>query len=127
MSDDTQLRERFASLRKEEAGRAPPFTQVLQRAPPSSFWKRGPLAAIACLAAITVTLLLFPHAHTPPLDPAAASLADWRSPMDFLLNTPSQEMLRTIPAIGAPSPGILDAYPRLKDTTPARRAGREHS
>jgi hypothetical protein len=127
MSIDSDLRERFASLRTEDAGRTASFSGVLHSAPRSSSRNCGLLAATACLALVVLALFLYPHARAPrPPGAAAQSLADWRSPMDFLLNTPGQEMLRTVPEIGE-TPNMLGVFPHLNDTTPARRVGREHS
>jgi hypothetical protein len=127
MSNDSDLRQRFASLRREDAGRAASFSRVLHRPPRSSSRDRGLLAATACLALVVLALVLYPRARAPrPPDAAAPSLADWRSPTEFLLNTPGREMLRTVPAIGE-TPDMLGVFPHLNDTTPAHRVGREHS
>jgi hypothetical protein len=127
MSDDPDLRQRFASLRREEGARTPRFERVLRRVPPrpSSVWFGPHEAAAACLV-IAAGWFLYAHVRAPrPPEAAVASLADWRSPLDFLLNTPGAEMLSTVPEIGDPSPDTSGAGPRLNDITPARRADPE--
>jgi hypothetical protein len=55
------------------------------------------------------------------------SLADWRSPTDFLLQSAALEAWRTVPVIGAPLPGDLGVFPSFNDARPAHRAGRDQS
>jgi hypothetical protein len=128
MSNDPDLRARFAALRRQDAARTPGFTQVLQRTRRAFITRTSVLAATACLliAVIAVSLIWISQNRSPPAPPnAAPSLADWRAPTDFLLNIPGQVLLRTVPRIGEPS-DMLRLRPDLYDITPTRRIGQEH-
>lgn len=65
--------------------------------------------------------------RSPSVSGAAPMLADWRSPTAFLLDTPGRELLHTIPDIGRYPSTRLFPFPPTRMTTPAQRAGREHS
>jgi hypothetical protein len=125
MSDDPDIRDRFASLRREEAARTPAFEQVLRRAHPArrgigSWVTAGSLMAVVGLAAL---LWRSPH-RSPGPEVMAAAISQWRAPTDFLLNTPGMDMLRTIPRIGEPA----DAIPSIPELNlkPALPAKTEH-
>ncbi len=129
MNDDSDLRERFGSLRQEDAARVPGFERVLERTRRGNARHIGVRAAgaVAALALMTLTLFHFLHEHAIPPSPVAVpALADWRAPTDFLLNSPVDALLHTVPRIGEPSftVPLLQADPY--DITPARRAGPEH-
>jgi hypothetical protein len=130
MNDDSQLREHFNSLREADAALAPSFAKVMRpglaRSQPR-YWGLvvGASAALIAVSVVTVSLLR-PHG---PVTSAvmAPMLADWRSPTDFLLDTPGRALLHTIPDLGRfPSTGV-DPIPSTRTNTPAPRAGREHS
>jgi hypothetical protein len=128
MNDD-RLREHFASLRRAEEARAPSFERVIGRPPRRSnrgWWGVG--GAASALAVVTVVLVRMSHPHGPRTIAASAPmLADWRAPTDFLLDTPGRELLHTIPDLGRwPATGF-GPHPPTRMTTPAPRAGREHS
>lgn len=96
---------------------------------------------IAVKVAVPVmTVRVRPHPAPPTIQPttiaaakpptiAAANpkLTDWRSPTDFLLDTPGRELLDTIPDIGRNPSTRLDPFPPTRITIPAHRAGLEHS
>jgi hypothetical protein len=134
MSDETDLRERFAELREEQEARTPGFDQVLLRARPVRSRQVGILAAAACLAlaAIVLTTTQLPHrslrpqspAHSLPHSPAPA-LADWRAPTDFLLNTEVSGLLHAVPQIGPAPPNAPTLPPQFLNLTPTHRAGTE--
>lgn len=128
MTNDPDLREHFASLRREDAARTPGFTQVLQRARHASTRITGMLAAAACLmiAVAAVTVMRLVHDRAPAARHAAPWLADWRAPTDFLLNTPGRELLHTVPQFGDRSANGPSLPPELNNITPARRAGTEN-
>ncbi len=108
----------------------PSFTQILSRPRPVPRADFRPLVMTACLlvAFVTGTALWHSRAGAPALPAASApSLADWRSPTDFLLQTSTLQTWRTVPVIGAPPPGDLGVFPPFNDAIPAHRAGREHS
>jgi len=101
-SDDNDLRTRFAELRREEEARAPSF-----RLPsPSGVAPRLRLArrvALALSLAGLVACIFFLRLMRQPerlAGKTAISLAQWKAPTDFLLETPGRELLRTVPAIG---------------------------
>lgn len=112
--DDADLRASFSRLREEERGRAPDFRRAWaaarSRRRPR---RRSPLLAVAASAAGLAALAgIFGlavlgerwlasgppgRATSPP-----TALADWRSPTDFLLETPGQDLLHTPQRLGAP-------------------------
>jgi hypothetical protein len=126
VNDDQEFRERFASLRREDAKRAPGFERLLQRSPRRSASHLGALAAASCLlvAATVVTVLQLSHRSRPAPYDATPSLANWRAPTDFLLDTPGRELLRSVPQIGQPSE-LLGRFPAPIDPTPSRSIGQE--
>lgn len=124
---DDDLRRRFAELRLEEEKRASEFVLPAPNwAGHGRRWSARKLVAGAvCLVAITTAVWLRLVSHRPAREPgtAVASLTEWRSPTDFLLETPGQELLRTVPAIGvwqnytnAPGAGQKPAqkHPRVR-------------
>jgi hypothetical protein len=129
VNEDSDLRERFGSLRQEDAARAPGFERVLKRTHRGNARRFGVRAAgaAAALAVLTLTMFHFLHERTiPPPSMAVPALADWRAPTDFLLNAPVDALLHAVPRIGEPSftVPLLQADPY--DITPVRRAGPEH-
>jgi hypothetical protein len=105
MTDDRDLRDRFAALRREEEARAPAFAALAtsrrqhRRLSPGMF-----IAAAACVAAILAAVLwAMPLLWKPQHEPGThvASITEWKPPTDFLLETPGRELLRTVPTIGA--------------------------
>jgi hypothetical protein len=128
MSDDADLRERFAALRDEDALRTPGLAVMLRRRRRSPRRRSGVLAAGAVLAAAVAALVVLEARHDRPAVPmsdAGPRLVDWRAPTDFLLNTPGLELMHGIPQIGGstigPHPGP-DPY----DSTAIHRAGEGH-
>jgi hypothetical protein len=108
----------------------PGFTQILSRPRPVRRADFRPLGMTAGLLVAIVTGAALWHSRgRPPAPPAgnAQSLADWRSPTDFLLETDTLQTWRAVPVIGAPLPGDLGAFPPFNDARPAHRAGREQS
>ena len=101
MSDsrEPELRDRFAALRREDEQGTPPFAAVwnaarARRQRPAS---RGWLLASAAIALCVLLVWLTWRTGTPPPPPThldtGPSLADWRPPTDFLLETPGREIL----------------------------------
>jgi hypothetical protein len=108
----------------------PSFAQILNRPRPVTRADFPLLGMTACLLVATVAGTALWHSRArPPAPPAgnAPSLADWRSPTDFLLQTATLAAWRTVPVIGEPLPGTLGVSPTLNDLKPAHRAGREPS
>lgn len=92
---DQDLRERFAALRREEAERVPHFTMLEQRRPakPWPLWK--PAMAFVALALAAALFLKFDQ-RPGPLS-RGPSITEWKSPTDFLLQTPGREVLTHVP------------------------------
>lgn len=121
---DDDLRGRFAALRREEEAQAPEFAVLPGGGPEHGRWRSvGKLVAVAvCLVTITAAALWLRLAsqklEREPGKPVA-SLTEWRSPTDFLLETPGRELLRTVPAIGvwhdyAKAPGGRQEHPQVR-------------
>ncbi len=102
-SHDDELRARFAALRQEEAAQAPVFRGLAGvRTERGRGRSAGQMIAVTvCLVAMTAVALWL---HLTPRKPEpgkfVASITEWSSPTDFLLETPGREVLRTVPAIG---------------------------
>jgi hypothetical protein len=96
-SDDQDLRARFHELREEVTASVPPF--VVRPVPTT---KRLPLLwTLAALGATTIVAVLLwtsvfqtGQASMPGID---LSLVAWTAPSDYLLETPGNELLRTLP------------------------------
>ncbi len=95
--DDRELAAAFAELRREEAGRTPPFAEVVRRGRARST-RPGPLPIrpLAWAAAVAIAVLgvwLGVRAREPRPSAAVPPLAEWRSPTGFLLATPGRDLL----------------------------------
>lgn len=103
MNDDAELRNHFAALRDEELARIPAFERVLRTLPRPHTGLRA-IAVSACLVVVaSLSVLHMFRERTPPAPVLAVpSLAQWRAPTDFLLDTPGRELLHSIPRIGEP-------------------------
>ena len=119
--EDRELRRWFAAQRREELEAAPPFRRVWAAARA----RRRPrprvrFAAAAVALAILGLLWLRPDRGPAPESGTSPSIAQWRSPTDFLLATPGRELLSTIPALGGPAiPRLgLPVPPPKPSTTP---------
>jgi hypothetical protein len=100
--DDRELRERFAELRRADQARAGEYLAVLYQ---PARWTRhvrpAKWAAVAGLAlVIAVAVLLVERSKRRYAGSHDVSITEWKSPTDFLLRTPGQEVLQTIPQIG---------------------------
>jgi hypothetical protein len=105
MLDDRDLRERFADLRREDQAHAGEFNGFLHASRP----RANPMrlsAWVAVAAGLTVMIAVFVMSVQPSgrrnIGSPEISITEWKSSTDFLLRTPGQEVLRTIPRIGAP-------------------------
>ena len=101
-SDDTDLRNRFAELRREEEARTPGFRLPSPRGVASRL-RLGRLVALAASLAVSVACVFLVRLMWRPEQlpgKPAVSLTEWKAPTDFLLETPGRELLRTVPAIG---------------------------
>jgi len=94
--DDDALRERFASLRREDAAAVRPFRALLtakRAARRLGFVVRWAGAAIIVIVVVGVLLA------TRGRGAIAIDLATvrWEGPTDFLLRLPGEDLLRTVP------------------------------
>ena len=103
--DERGLRDLFARQRADELGRAPAFAQTV-----ASARRRGRRATVrrtmwllgtASAAAIVVAMVMMPGGVGEGTQQVAVELSSvrWRSPTDFLLETPGAELMRTTPRI----------------------------
>jgi len=105
--DDQELAAAFSALRRAEREQCPPFAEVVRRGRARSLRsepsRRPGLLWAAAAAIVLAGLAAWLGLRTPGPPPgglpsgAAPSLAEWRSPTDFLLETSGREIL-TAPA-----------------------------
>ncbi len=104
-ANDRDLHDRFALLRQEDAGGAPPLAAVLAVARPTGKTAPRPgrwapvLALVALAVALFVVSVLGPNGQRQPLVDLAT--ARWQGPTDFLLQVPGAEYLETVPTFTA--------------------------
>jgi len=121
--EDRELAAAFSALRREEQDQVQPFAEVVRRGRARSLGSQSSRrhrllwadAAAVVLAGFAAWLGL----HTPrPQAPAGSpSLAEWRSPTDFLLETSGQEILAAPAGWGR---SVLDFNPHT--LAPERRS-----
>ncbi|MGH8131632.1 MAG: hypothetical protein ACRETP_00125 [Steroidobacteraceae bacterium] len=96
-------------MRQQIEDRAPSFDAVWRRAALPGRGRLGAwtVAAAAAFAIIGVALLHWSsHSTGPQIEIPDASLLRWKSPTDFLLDTPEEAFLRAVPRLGE-LPGAL--------------------
>ena len=98
--DDRELKDRFARLRHEDRSSVPTFRAPVVGRTARPAWLI-PIAVAAAIALI-VFVTARPDGSADPSLHVDLGAASWRSPTDFLLDTPGREMLRRVPAVGAP-------------------------
>jgi hypothetical protein len=102
--DERELRERFGRLREEDGRAAPGFRNLLERRAEvadrrrPATWLR-PLMLVAAILAVVVIGVTRTHRPHPGYEIDLASTT-WHGPTDFLLATPDNEALRTVPRLG---------------------------
>ncbi|MFY9821829.1 MAG: hypothetical protein WAM82_10635 [Thermoanaerobaculia bacterium] len=95
--DDRELAAAFSALRREEQEQVRPFAEVVRQGRARSQRKesfhrlRWAVAAGLLVAVLAAWLGL--RTQEPQAPAGAPSLAEWRSPTDFLLETSGQEIL----------------------------------
>jgi hypothetical protein len=103
MPDDNELRDRFAALRREDQAQAGEYhafvLRTRTRAKRRRFtrWVAVPAVVALAIAAAVIALKQPPGKNTGSQE---LSIMDWRSSTDFLLSTPGQEVLQSVPRIG---------------------------
>ena len=101
-NDDNDLRERFTELRRQDQARACDFDALLRRRRPIAPRRRFPawIAVASCLA-VAIGIVLAPRRISHPHPTPEISITEWQSSTDFLLRTPGQEVLQTVPKLGS--------------------------
>jgi hypothetical protein len=94
------LRDRFAVLRREEEEHMPEFASLWRGRTRAPGGKARWFLAGACALIVVVAVLWPRSAQRRPAGVSVASIAEWKAPTDFLLETPGWELLRTVPEIG---------------------------
>jgi hypothetical protein len=119
---DDDLRGRFAKLRTEDKARTGEFNALLRRTRPKNNRVRLTAWVVVGLAVILASLVVLDDRETQRKPPnPEVSITAWKSSTDFLLRTPGQEVLTTVPKIGE-WPATHDAEPKpQKDTKPLRK------
>ena len=132
--EDTPLHALFAALRAQEAAAARTFEHTLAdaRAQTRRQSRSMPLRpAVAIIAVVLLALVVRAVPVRPPDARPRSSAAPidltshlWRAPTDFLLDLPGAELLRTIPTLGQPYPGLTPpSHPGSPDSIAARKGG----
>jgi hypothetical protein len=122
--EDDALERRFAEMREDESGNTPEFDAVLARALAR---RRAPDRSSHRVLAAAATLVLAlglgwaaarsrGRSSALPDATSVAAISQWRSPTAFLLDGPSDALLRTVPAITAMPPELRSVLPA--DTNP---------
>lgn len=101
MTDDRALREQFAALRHTTGAGAPSFRSTLaeaarRRRPGTRL--RYPVAVTLGAASVAALALAVAHSGGRRETLVDLTVVRWKAPTDFLLRTPGDELLRTMPA-----------------------------
>jgi hypothetical protein len=118
---DAELHARFAAQRRVDAGQAPEFATLLERAraeapaapasaPLTLKRRRWAYAGGLAAAAIIAALLAIPRTRSTEAAFEAAvrayqngpALGAWQSPTDALLDVPGSQLISTVPGLGRP-------------------------
>lgn len=120
---DLELARLFEELRREDALRVPPFRRILERRAASRSrrirWAPIASAAAAVVLVAAAVLLVRPGAVRREPQAPASAIAEWRSPTDFLLETPGSELLETAPDFATTAPEWVTATGGAPPRTPA--------
>jgi hypothetical protein len=108
VNENDELVARYAELRMEQERQAPEYGAIVRRAksPPRVSRLRLGLAAgamaIVCIIIVSRFAQLPVNGSAPQIDAmhGATLVAAWKSPTDFLLDTPQQALMRSVPGIG---------------------------
>jgi len=118
---DEDLRHRFTALREEAAREAPEFDGLWRQAAAARGRRRRiPLGTWLALAGAAGALLYAAVRRDAPSALPVETvtmpmLGQWRSPTAFLLRTPGEELLTTVPSLGsAPSLSVLSSFPERR-------------
>jgi hypothetical protein len=99
---DTNLRDRFAALRREDAAVAPTLAALRAAAVrrPARRAYVVPLASVLGVAVVAIVVALGLWRTRAPREPLVSlSTTHWQSPTDFLLRVPGAQYLETVPRL----------------------------
>lgn len=105
---DREIGDMFARLKAEERREAPSFREVRARARRRSTPRGTRVPVLAAIAAAVAVFVIGALVRQGPTRPDVALLdvdlgaTTWSSPTDFLLSTPGSDLMRMVPAVGAP-------------------------
>jgi hypothetical protein len=106
----SELGRLFSELRRADEASAPPFRRLLERARAARGAPSRPrllpfaaLSVVIAAAALAVVLYRRPALQTASRERPVA-VSQWRSPTDWLLQTPGSELLSELPELPAPFP-----------------------
>jgi hypothetical protein len=126
-NDDTDLRERFAALRDEDAASAPPLSRMLHSpavTPRPRSFRFIPVALLATAAVVTsVVLVTMSRKEEPSIQVAIAqaqSISSWTAPTDSWLNLSGLEIPDSIPSLSPSSVTLPEAPTAATETGEAR-------
>jgi hypothetical protein len=115
--NDPELASRFAALRRDEEEQCPPFDEFRRRTRARSAMHHRPLFAATAVVglAILVFAVWIGLRTDRPAEPIP-SIAEWRSPTGFLLETPGREVLSAPAGLGR---SVLDFSSLNKGRSPS--------
>lgn len=109
--NETELRARFARLRRELAAPAPPFRALLEAEPPrtrrSPAWVLGFALPALCLLALlwwSVEMSGAGRDAEPVPEAVLETFSTWGTPTDLLLRPPGADLTSTLPSFDIPVP-----------------------
>ncbi len=121
--DNSEIRERFRRAHEHYESLAPSFSELLDR-PRRSYRSYRMVAAALVVAMLVFTAVIYIIRFDRPqprrLDADLSTISTWRSPTDFLLKTPGNELLKTTPVIPSPLPD-LEKLQKLQTSSERKR------
>lgn len=105
MPGDDDLRDHFAKLRSEDQAHAGEFDSFLRRTRPRPIGALPPAwiavgTGLAVMMVAVVIVISVTRSEHRAAQGRQLSITEWKSSTDFLLQTPGQEILRSVPRIG---------------------------
>jgi len=119
--EEKELRRLFREWRQAEGLQAPPFERSWAQAQAGRRRAADPwrplcwAAGGALLAALSLVAVFNPRVPYTAGPTAAVSVSQWRSPTDFLLQSPGDPLLRSLPRLGASLEGTTTLMPKEID------------
>lgn len=117
--EDRDLREAFASQRREEEKRVTAFQRILTLSPTQSQGRGGTAVALVAtfLVAIGLVVVLQRSGSVAQPEPAM-QLAEWIAPTAFLLRTPGHDFVSTLPTFARTVPALDPPAKQERSSTP---------